>query len=378
MSLADKLVVDLRKDFGEKSAYLAKDIPRRGGISSGSLALDHAIGPLGGLPRDRCAEFFGPESSGKTTLGLLAIRNFLDAQPRRGALILDTEHKLDSDRIRQLLGDERRKRLVVTYPDHIEEAQDIYTHPSLVSSGDIAIVLLDSIGGSPTKAVGEKSAEEGDFGNAKAVTRFARIAQGMAHKNECLTIGINQMRENFKPNDHSLNTPGGRGWKHACMLRVYLRTGKGRINILMGSDIVAVATTVAGRVYKNHLGGIEGREFSYWFYNTAYDGKPVGVDQAEEIERLAVATGVITRNRGWYYHDALPGGKVNGKDKLSTTLNADDALRKTLADATLEALRSDPHADDKLAGSDPDKAAEATADVPLIARDNVLTRGVTQ
>jgi recombination protein RecA len=155
--LAQSLVTEIRKKFGDESAYMASDIPSRGGITSGSLSLDFAIGPMGGLPRDRVMEFFGPESSGKTTLALLAISEFLDAQPKRGALILDLEHKLDLDRMHKLLGP-RMDRVVVTFPDYIEEAQDIYTMPSTVPSGDVCIALLDSIGGAPNKTMTERSA----------------------------------------------------------------------------------------------------------------------------------------------------------------------------------------------------------------------------
>lgn len=373
-TLAEKLVRQVNKSQGEQTAYLAKDMPRRGGISSGSLALDYAIGPIGGFPVDRCIELFGPESSGKTTLALMGIANFLDAQPRRGALILDTEHKMESDRLTMLLGVERMKRVVVTYPDHIEQAQDIYTE--LVPGGDIAVALLDSIGGSPTKAVGEKSAEDGDFGNAKAVTRFARIAGGMAHKYECLTVGINQMRENLKPNDHSLNTPGGKGWKHACMLRIYLRKGKGKMPYDIGNDTVDAGNTVAGRIYKNHLGGIEGREFSYWFYNMAIPGHPIGVDQTEETVRLSTALGVVGRSGGWYSHDLLPGGKVNGLPRLIEAVAADEKVRKGIAALTMAALR-DIEPEKVVAQLDVESAVaevEAMVANPLTV-GNVLHRG---
>jgi len=338
-TLAEQLVKQVRKEFGEKAAFLAKDIPNRSGVSSGSIALDYAIGPLGGMPRDHCVEFFGPESSGKSTLGLMCVANNLDFHTERGALILDTEHKMTEERLTQLLGPERMKRVVVAYPDHIEHAHDMYT--ALVPSGDIGVVMLDSIGGAPVKKATEDSAEKANFGNAKAVTAFARMAGGHSHKYECLTIGINQLRENLDPRSHALITPGGKGWKHACMLRVYLRKGKGRVSMVMGNDTVDVGYTVAGRIHKNHLGGIEGREFTYWFYNAPYQGKTIGVDQAEEVERLSTATGVVTRNGGWYVHEGLPDGKVNGKERFTEALNANPALRATLAEATLAALRND-------------------------------------
>lgn len=372
-TLAESLVADLNKSFGENTAYTAQTMPRRGGISSGSLALDYAIGPIGGFPRDRVMEIFGPESSGKTTLALMAIGNFLDAQPARGALILDTEHKLTEERLRMLLTDEHIKRLVVTYPDHVEQAQNIYT--KLVPTGDIAIALLDSIGGSPNKTMVARDAEDADYGNAKAVTRFGKIATGHSHKYECCTIGINQLRDNLNPNDHSLITPGGKGWKFNCMLRIYVRPGKGKFSIQVGNDTVTAGYTVAGRIYKNHLGGIEGREFSYWFYNTPTGTKRIGVDQGEEVTRLSTALGVVTRQGGWYYHDAFPGGKVNGLPRLIALVDEDAALRKVISEQTYARLR-DPEAEDAIAANDVETIEELreTIENPL-TRGNILHRG---
>lgn len=366
------LVKDIRKQFGEDAVYPASEIPSRGGITSGSLAFDYAIGPMGGLPRDRCIEFFGPESSGKTTLGLLAIAQFLDAQPQRAALILDLEHKLDLDRMTALLGS-RMERVIVTFPDYIEEAQDIYTMPVAVPSGDIAITLLDSIGGAPNKSMTERSATEVDYGNAKMVTRFGKIAQGHSHKYECATIGINQIRDNFNPNDHSINTPGGKGWKHNCSLRVYLRKGKGRQNMSIAGETVVVGHTVAGRIYKNHLGGIEGREFSYWIYNVPTAEYGFGVDQGEETSRLSVATGVVQRNGGWLYHDALPGGKINGQYALTALMRVDAEARVKIAAQTIEALREADNAATVVA---PSEMIEPDPDEPPQLGRNPLKAGL--
>lgn len=371
-TLAEKLVAQVNKKQGEGTAMLARDMPVRGGISSGSLALDYAIGPVGGFPRDRVMEIFGPESSGKTTLALMAIGNFLDAQPTRGALILDTEHKMTYDRVKMMIGAERAQRVVVTYPDHIEQAQDIYTE--LVPSGDIAVTLLDSIGGSPTAAVLDKSAEDGDYGNAKAVTRLARIAGGMAHKYECCTIGINQLRDNMDPKSHALNTPGGKGWRYHCMLRIYVRPGKGKDYLQIGNDTVTAGNTIAGRIYKNHLGGIEGREFSYWFYNTPTPGHPFGVERTEETVRLSTALGVVLKSGGWYSHPSLPGGKVNGLPRLTEAVAANEALRAEIAQATMEALHEIDNADDVVAAFDADGLVEDVAANPLTA-GNIFHRG---
>src|SRR5262249_37947632 len=135
-----KVKTSLEKDYGPESIMFATDIPVRPRISSGSLALDFAM--CGGLPTDRCVGVAGAERTGKTALALLAMQNFLDAQPDRGALILDTEHKLSSEWVEQLIGSQRMKRVILAWPDHAEQATDIYV--KAVKTGDISFVLFDS------------------------------------------------------------------------------------------------------------------------------------------------------------------------------------------------------------------------------------------
>ena len=118
-----KLKDDLVEGFGAESVMMASDIPVRPRISSGSLALDFAIG--GGMPTDRIVEVAGAEGCGKTSLALLTMQQFLDAQPDRGALILDVEHKLSADWVEQLIGAERMKRVILAWPDTAEQGTDL-------------------------------------------------------------------------------------------------------------------------------------------------------------------------------------------------------------------------------------------------------------
>ena len=190
--MVSNLLKDLQDKFGADTIRLARDISVNPPISSGSLALDFACG-IGGLPTDRVIEVAGAEGCGKTTLGILAMRNFLHGQPGRKALILDTEHKLDPGWLASLLGDDLLDRVIYTQPDSAEEATNIYV--KAVGTGEICFTLFDSIGGSPTARVMAKDAETGQMGgNALAITRFSQFASIFSHKYRCLTFGVNQTR----------------------------------------------------------------------------------------------------------------------------------------------------------------------------------------
>ena len=145
---------------------------------------------------------------------------FLDAQPDRGALILDLEHKLSPDWVRTLVGDERMDRLIYVQPDHIEQATNIFRQA--VASGQICIAVLDSIGGSPTIRRNDNAEVASYGGNSQGVGEFARTAAALSAKYRCLTIGINQTRADME-GYHRMNTPGGKAWKHAVILRIQLK-----------------------------------------------------------------------------------------------------------------------------------------------------------
>lgn len=311
------------------------DIPVRPPVSSGSLALDFAVG--GGLPSDRVIEVAGPEGCGKSTLGLLAMKNFLDHDETRDALILDTEHKLTGSWVEQLIGAERMKRVLLIWPDDAEQATDTYTQG--VSSGEISFVLYDSIGGSPGKNVTEKSAEIAIYGgNAQAITRFAKLASTHSQKYNCLTFGVNQTRQDMSGyNRHQ--TPGGNAWKHACVLRIQLKKGKGIIEDKVNGEAMPVGHQVVAKVIKNSLAP-PGRTAWYWFFNVDTKGKyPFGIDVVDEIVRLSVLTGVVEQRGAWYYHSHIPPeGKIRSRDDFTQLVKSNSVLHKKLVEDTMAAL----------------------------------------
>lgn len=331
-----KLRDKLQDTYGDSSVMLVSDIPVRPPLPSASLALDFALG--GGLPPDRVVEVAGSEGTGKSSLGLLAMANFLDLQPNRGAVILDLEHKLTASWVKQLIGKERMTRVILAWPDHMEEATDMYM--KAVSTGEISFVLVDSIGGAPTQRVTEKSAEKGNIGgNALAVTRFAQLASIYSQKYNCLTFGINQTREDMGGYNRHV-TPGGRAWKHACVIRVQLRRGQGKIEEKVNNESMQIGYEVVAKVVKNQLAA-PGRTASYWFFNVDTDGKwPFGIDRLEEIVRIGLLVGVIRQGGAMYYHDSLPDGGIKSKDRLTEYVREHPDFYALLSQQVLDLLRN--------------------------------------
>lgn len=361
----DSLLADLQAKYGENAVMRASEVPVRPPITSGSLALDFATG-VGGLPSDRVIEVAGDEGSGKTTLGLLTMLHFLDRFPQRIAVILDTEHKLTMDWVEYLVGSERMARVIYLSPDHMEQATNMFV--DAVSSGQVGFVLFDSIGGSPTKAAAEKDAEKVQVGgNALAVTKFARLASTYSSKYHCLVFCINQIRTDMEGFRRHM-TPGGHGFKHACVMRIKLRRSTSdKVEAVVNGEKMVVGFKVFASVIKNQVAA-PGRTAWWWFYNVETPEYGFGIDTLDEIIRLAVATKVVTQNGSWYSHPALPQYKSSGEHKvqglkaLGEAINADPALEKTIVSETMAVLKSDGSLASEVAPFDPGAVEEDLAE----------------
>jgi recombination protein RecA len=354
----NSLYSDLRKKYGEDSVMWATEMPKRPPITSGSLALDFAVG-IGGLPQDRVMEIAGRDSCGKTTLALMIMTHFLDAHPDRGALFLDLEHKTTESWVEFLIGPERMKRVMYIQADHAEQATNIYK--AALPSGQVCFALFDSIGGAPTSRRNEDAEVASVGGNALAIAEFSRQAANLSAKYNCLTIGINQVRSvigGMYPG--MMDTPGGNAWRHACVLRLQLTKSTREVDYLTrGSEKLPVGHMIHAKVVKNQLGGIEGRTTSWWFYSVETPEHPFGIDTLDEIVRLGIITEVIVRTGGWYNHPALPGGKAQGLEGLKKLVRDDESLRAILTSEILASLAD--HGDEVAPLSEPEQALEAEA-----------------
>jgi recombination protein RecA len=234
------------KQYGSGAVMLLGDAPQTKieVVSTGSILIDKAIG-VGGLPKGRVIEIFGPEASGKTTLALQAIAQ---AQMKGGVCaFIDAEHAMDSDYAAKIGVDV--DNLIISQPDYGEQALDIAE--MLIRSGAVDIIVIDSVA-----ALVPKAELEGDMGDshmglqARLMSQALRKLTPVVHKSKTVLIFINQLRENigamaFAPKE---TTTGGKALKFYASIRIDVR----RIASLKKND-VQIGNRVKVKIVKNKV-----------------------------------------------------------------------------------------------------------------------------
>ncbi|MBD3332951.1 recombinase RecA [candidate division GN15 bacterium] len=270
-------------------------------ISTGSIGLDHALG-VGGIPRGRVTEIYGPESSGKTTLALHAIA---EAQKLGGvAAFIDAEHALDATYARALGVDV--DNLLVSQPDTGEQALDITE--TLVRSGAVDIIVVDSVA-----ALTPRSEIEGEMGDAhmglqaRLMSQALRKLTAIISKSKTALMFINQIRMKIGVMfGNPETTTGGNALKFYCSCRLDIR----RIAAIKdGQEVIGSRTRV--RVVKNKVAPP--------FRETEFDiiyGK--GVSRSGELLDIAVNNGIVDKSGAWFSYgsDRLGQGRENAKTFL--------------------------------------------------------------
>src|SRR6186713_304116 len=281
-----QLTIDkLEKTYGKGTVMKLSDekvvdVPA---ISTGSLGLDIALG-IGGIPRGRVTEIYGPESSGKTTLTLHCIA---EAQKAGGlAAFIDAEHAFDKSYAEKLGID--TENLLISQPDNGEQALEIAEH--LIRSGAIDIIVIDSVAALVPKAELEGEMGESKMGlQARLMSQALRKLTGTINKTGCICIFINQLREKIGVMfGNPETTTGGRALKFYSSVRLDIR----RIGQLKdGDNVVGNRTKVT--VVKNKIAPpFKKVEFDILFNQ--------GISREGELLELGINEGVLVKSGTWY------------------------------------------------------------------------------
>jgi recombination protein RecA len=276
-------------------------------ISTGSLVVDNALG-IGGMPRGRIVEIYGPESSGKTTIALHVIA---EAQRDGGyAAFIDAEHAFDP-KYAKALGiniDE----LLVSQPDNGEQALEIAE--TLIRSGALDVVVIDSVAALVPKAELEGEMGDSHMGlQARLMSQALRKLTAIVNKTSTCVIFINQIRDKIGVMfGNPETTTGGRALKFYASIRVEIR----RIgSIKKGEEVTGNRTSV--KVVKNKLAP----PFRKAEFNIMYG---VGISKVAEVLDLAVEMDIIQKRGSWYRYNGDPIGQ--GTDAAMQYLNEDKRL----------------------------------------------------
>ena len=303
----------LEKQFGKGSIMrLGDDSPIQvQSISTGSMALDYALG-VGGLPRGRVTEIYGPESSGKTTLALHVIA---EAQKLGGiAAIVDAEHAFDPMYARRLGVD--INSLLVSQPESGEQALSIVE--TLVRSGAVDVVVIDSVA-----ALVPQAELEGEMGDsvvglqARLMSQALRKLTGAISKSSAVCIFINQLRDKIGVMYGSPETTtGGKALKFYASIRLDIRK---IAQIKDGEELVGNRTKV--KVVKNKVAP----PFKVAEFDILYGE---GISTLGELIDLAVEFGVIKKAGSWFSYGTEKLGQ--GRDAAKKLLKDDDTMRSTI------------------------------------------------
>lgn len=285
-------------------------------ISTGSLGLDLAIG-VGGFPRGRIIEIYGPESSGKTTLAMHAIA---EAQKAGGiAAIIDAEHAFDRIYAEKLGID--TKNLLISQPDYGEQALEIAEH--LISSGAIDICVIDSVAALVPKAELEGEMGDSKMGlQARLMSQALRKLTGTINKTGCCCIFINQLRDKIGVMFGSPETTtGGNALKFYASVRVDIR----RIGQIKDNNSEIIGNRTRVKVVKNKVAP----PFKVVEFDIMYGE---GVSKAGEVLDLAVDMDIIKKSGSWFSfkEDRLGQGRDSVKNLIRDNPELMDTLEKEI------------------------------------------------
>src|SRR5579871_3957995 len=326
----------IAKEYGDGSIMRLGDAHSKLSVETiptGSIAIDQALG-VGGFPRGRIIEVFGPESSGKTTLTLTVIAQ---AQAAGGvAAFIDVEHALDPAYARKL--GVNMNELLVSQPDSGEEALTIAE--TLIKSNAIDVLVLDSVAALITKA--ELEGQMGDVtmgAQARLMSQAMRKLTSFISKAKTCAIFTNQIREKIGVMfGNPETTPGGKALKFYSSVRVDIR----RIAAIKTPDGTVLGNRTKVKIVKNKVAPpFREAEFDI-MYNE-------GISREGSLIDLGVELNVIEKKGAWLYFEGTQVGQ--GRDAAKTELKANRDLYKKIETATLKKLNGAAEPPDVLGGA---------------------------
>lgn len=294
---------EVEREFGKGSIVRLGDHPKVDieAISSGSILLDSCLG-IGGYPKGRIVEIYGPESSGKTTLALTAVA---EVQKKGGlAAYIDAENSIDPDYAKNLgvnIDD-----LILSQPDSGEEALEIVE--TLARSGVFSLIVVDSVAALVPQAELDGQMIDSSVGlQARMMSKAMRKITGLLNKNNCTVIFINQLREKvgviYGSNE---TTTGGRALKFFSSVRIDIRRSEA---IKDGQNLIGNVANI--KVVKNKVAA----PFKSCKVDIIYGQ---GISKEGELLDLAIEKGIVKKSGSWYevYGDRMGQGRETAKTYL--------------------------------------------------------------
>ena len=327
----DLAITQIDRQFGKGSIMrLGKDhVPtQENSIPTGCLSLDVALG-VGGVPKGRIIEVYGPESSGKTTLALHIVA---EAQKAGGyAAFIDAEHAVDPEYSKKL--GVNIEELLISQPDHGEQALEICD--TLVRSGAVDVIVIDSVA-----ALVPRAELEGDMGDhhvglqARLMSQALRKLTGTVSRSNTTVIFINQIREKIGVMfGNPETTSGGRALKFYSSIRMEIR----RITTLKdGTEMVGSRVRV--KVVKNKVAP----PFKQVEFDIMYG---LGISSEGDILDLAVTGEIVEKTGAWYSYDDMKIGQ--GRENAKTFLNENSEVMKAVTDKVRSFMGLDVKEDKK-------------------------------
>ena len=290
-------------------------------VSTGSLSLDFALG-VGGIPRGRITEIYGPESSGKTTIALHVIA---EVQRQGGeAAFIDAEHALDPSYAKKL--GVNINNLLVSQPDYGEQALSIAE--TLANSGAIDIIVIDSVA-----ALVPRAEIEGDMGDshvglqARLMSQAMRKLSGAIAKSNCIVIFTNQLREKVGVMYGNPEvTPGGKALKFYASVRIDVRKTEALKN---GTEVYGAHTKC--KVVKNKVSP----PFKVAEFDILYGS---GISKSSEIIDMAIQLEIIEKSGAWFYYNGDRLGQ--GKENVRKYIESDKEFMAELEEKIREKVQS--------------------------------------